>query len=251
MTGAPAEAAPQRQDDATGSGDKNAPHRLTQVGDMFKTKRLDTPLDKLTRAKGGKRSTTRTERKRGRYIKARPANDRPDDIAFDATFRQAAMQQVHRHRDDVAFAVERQDLQRKVRVRRASNLILFVVDASWSMAAAERNFTRNGFDPAQHEFVVADCFDVLERYHGEGRRFDLIVVDPPSFARSKAQLAPALAAYRRLNSLALKCLTPNGLLASSSCTSQVGPAAFRQMLAEAAAAAAYSMVAGARGGSFL
>lgn len=138
MAGAPAEAAPQRQDDATGSGDQKAPHRMAQVGDVFKTKRLDTPLDKLTRAKGGKRSTTRTERKRGRYIKARPANDRPDDIAFDATFRQAAMQQVHRQRDDVAFAVERQDLQRKVRVRRASNLILFVVDASWSMAAAER-----------------------------------------------------------------------------------------------------------------
>jgi len=108
------------------------------VGDTFKTKRLDTPLDKLTRAKGGRRSSTRTERKRGRYIRARPARDRLDDIAFDATFRQAALQQIHRRRDDVAFAVERQDLQRKVRVRRASNLILFVVDASWSMAAAER-----------------------------------------------------------------------------------------------------------------
>ncbi len=138
MSGAPAEAAPQRQEDASSSGDKKAPHRPTQVGDVFKTKRLDTPLDKLTRSKGGKRSTTRTERKRGRYIKARPAGDRPDDIAFDATFRQAALQQVHRQREDVAFAIERQDLQRKVRVRRASNLILFAVDASWSMAAAER-----------------------------------------------------------------------------------------------------------------
>ena len=43
-----------------------------------------------------------------------------------------------------------------------------VDSARAAMAAAERNFTRNGFDPAQHEFVVADCFDVLERYHGEG-----------------------------------------------------------------------------------
>ena len=89
---------------------------------MFKTKRLDTPLDKLTRAKGGKRSTTRTERKRGRYIKSRPVQDRPDDIAFDATFRQAAMQQVHRQRDDVAFAIERQDLQRQTRKRSVTNL---------------------------------------------------------------------------------------------------------------------------------
>ncbi len=130
MPGAPPRQRPSSSRITPSQGDKNAPHRLTEVGDVFKTKRLDTPLDKLTRAKGGKRSTTRTERKRGRYIKARPARDRLDDIAFDATFRQAALQQVHRQRDDVAFAVERQDLQRKVRVRRASNLILFVVDAS-------------------------------------------------------------------------------------------------------------------------
>jgi 23S rRNA (cytosine1962-C5)-methyltransferase len=119
--------------------------------------------------------------------------------------------------------------------RGGATLVTSVDSARAAMATAERNFSLNGFDSAQHEFVVADCFEVLERYHGEGRRFDLIIVDPPSFAHSKAQLVPALGAYRRLNSLALKCLTPNGLLASSSCSSQVSPAAFRQMLAEAAA----------------
>ena len=138
MAGTPGEAEQVTGRDATSPGDKKAPSRLSQVGDTFKVKRLDTPIDKLTRAKGGRRSTTRTDRKRGRYIRARPAYDKMDDIAFDATFRQAAIQQVHRQRHDVAFAVEREDLQRKVRVRRASNLILFVVDASWSMAAAER-----------------------------------------------------------------------------------------------------------------
>jgi 23S rRNA (cytosine1962-C5)-methyltransferase len=100
--------------------------------------------------------------------------------------------------------------------------------------AAARNFALNGLDPAQHEFVTADCFELLEKYHGEGRRFDLIVVDPPSFARSRAQQERALHAYRRLNTLAMQCLTPGGLLASSSCTSQVSPEAFRRMLAEAA-----------------
>ena len=111
-----------------------------------------------------------------------------------------------------------------------------VDSAREAMATAERNFVLNSFDPAQHEFVVADCFDLLERYHGEGRRFDLIIVDPPSFARSKEQMAAALGAYQRLNSLALKCLSPNGLLASSSCTSQVSPTTFTQMLAKAAVA---------------
>ena len=67
-----------------------------------------------------------------------------DDIAFDATLRQAAPQQVHRQHSDVALAIETDDLRRKVRVSRAANLVLFVVDASWSMAAAERMVATKG-----------------------------------------------------------------------------------------------------------
>jgi len=111
------------------------------VGDTFEAKRLDTPLDKMTRERAGKRSYTRTERKRGRYIKARPAGDHPEDIAFDATLRAAAPYQRQRHAvktNTLALQLRKGDLQRKVRVRRTGNLILFVVDASWSMAASER-----------------------------------------------------------------------------------------------------------------
>ena len=108
------------------------------VGDAFRPRKLQTPLDRMTRKHAGKRSRTTTERKRGHYVRARPAHDDTTDVAFDATFRAAAPFQVHRDRREIAFAVEKSDLQRKVRVRRAANLILFVVDASWSMAAAER-----------------------------------------------------------------------------------------------------------------
>jgi Mg-chelatase subunit ChlD len=95
----------------------------------------------MTRERAGKRSYTRTERKRGRYIKARPAGDRPEDIAFDATLRAAAPYQAQRKATEesrLALRLRKGDLQRKVRVRRTGNLILFVVDASWSMAASER-----------------------------------------------------------------------------------------------------------------
>ena len=63
-----------------------------------------------------------------------------DDIAFDATFRAAAPYQQRRveKRKRLAFAIEKSDLQRKVRVKRVANLVLFLVDASWSMAVAER-----------------------------------------------------------------------------------------------------------------
>lgn len=111
------------------------------IGDTFEAKKLDSPLDKMERERAGKRSYSRTERKRGRYIKSRPAGDKPQDIAFDATLRAAAPYQRQRLEDpenDLALQLRKQDLQRKVRVRRTGNLILFVVDASWSMAASER-----------------------------------------------------------------------------------------------------------------
>jgi magnesium chelatase subunit D len=110
-----------------------------KAGETFMPRRLDTPLDKLTRKNAGRRSRTRTDRKRGRYIMARPA-DGSTDIAFDATIRAAAPFQKRRgeQRKRVAFAIEKSDLQRKVRVKRTANLVLFLVDASWSMAVAER-----------------------------------------------------------------------------------------------------------------
>jgi Mg-chelatase subunit ChlD len=117
-----------------------------RVGESFTPRRLESPIDRLTRRQGGRRTQTRTDRKRGRYIMARPAHGRTSDIAFDATFRAAAPYQRRRHarKNPLALAIERSDLQRKVRVRRASNLILFVVDASWSMAVAERMSATKG-----------------------------------------------------------------------------------------------------------
>ena len=81
-----------------------------------------------------------TTRKRGRYIRARPAGGQFDDVAFDATLRAAAPYQKRRRaqRRKVAFAIRSEDVQRKVRVGRTSNLILFVVDASESMAVQPR-----------------------------------------------------------------------------------------------------------------
>jgi magnesium chelatase subunit ChlD-like protein len=102
----------------------------------------------MMRRTGGRRSRTYSDRKRGRYIMARPAGSKRDDIAFDATLRAAAPFQIRRadlkRSRSVAFAVQPGDLQRKVRVRRAANLVLFVVDASWSMAVAERMSATKG-----------------------------------------------------------------------------------------------------------
>ena len=99
------------------------------------------------------------------------------------------------------------------------------------------NLALNGFDPDAHSAVVADCFELLKEYASSGRRFDLVILDPPSLARSKRSLHAALRAYTRLNELAVRCVAPNGLLATASCTSRVSPEAFRSVLGDAAAKA--------------
>ncbi len=117
-------------------------------GEEFNPRKLDTPLDKMMRSYAGRRSITHTERKRGRYIQSRPASGRIDDLAFDATLRAAAPFQSQRAdikaRNKIAFAVRPADYMKKVRVRRAANLIIFLVDASWSMAVAERMAATKG-----------------------------------------------------------------------------------------------------------
>ena len=109
--------------------------------------------------------------------------------------------------------------------------------ASGATAAARENFRLNGLDVDAHDFVVADVFEYLEQAKSDGRVFDLVISDPPSFAKSKQQQKQALRAYVKLNSLALRATAVGGLFAAASCTSQVGPEAFRQTLAEAASRA--------------
>jgi magnesium chelatase subunit D len=118
------------------------------IGHVFHPRRIESPLDRMTRRTAGKRSFTRTSRKRGRYVQSRPAGGDLTDIALDATLRHAALHRTGRsgpltgapgeEMDTGGLALTPDDAQRKLRVRRAANLILFVVDASWSMAGAQR-----------------------------------------------------------------------------------------------------------------
>ena len=106
--------------------------------------------------------------------------------------------------------------------------------AGGAVAAARDNLVLNGFDPAAHPFLDQDCFDLLERYGHEGRRFGVVILDPPSFARDRSKRRAALRAYTRLNRLALRCVEPGGLLASASCSSQVSREMFHEALRDAA-----------------
>jgi 23S rRNA (cytosine1962-C5)-methyltransferase len=112
------------------------------------------------------------------------------------------------------------------------------VDSGRGLAeAAADNIALNRLDAGRHGFITEDCFSLLDGYVKAGRRFQMVILDPPSFARAKGSAYAALRAYTRLNALAMRCVEPGGLLVTSSCTSQVGPEAFRTMLSESATAA--------------
>lgn len=110
------------------------------------------------------------------------------------------------------------------------------VDVGKGLAeAAEINVRLNGLDLDRHTFATADCFDWLDSAVQQKKTFDVVILDPPSFAKSKQNRFAALRAYTKLNSIALRCVAPGGFLVTASCTSQISPEAFKEMLATAGA----------------
>lgn len=113
--------------------------------------------------------------------------------------------------------------------------VVSVDRAGDAMARARDNVELNGLDPGVFEFVTEDAMRYLERAAQEKRTFDLVISDPPSFARNRTQRQRAVRAYEKLHSLALGVLAPGGLYAAASCTSQVDVVAFKDSIATAAA----------------
>ena len=77
-----------------------------------------------------------------------------------------------------------------------------------AIEAARQHFVLNGLDPTRHEFYRANVFDYLEEARQSGEQFDVVVLDPPAFAKTQGARAQALKAYRRLNQLGMEVLRP-------------------------------------------
>ncbi len=109
------------------------------------------------------------------------------------------------------------------------------VDQSGPVVAhAKTQFALNGLDPAAHEFLVGDAFAYLDKWVEAGQRFDVVILDPPAFAKTLGAKPQALRAYRRLNGLGLQCLNPGGLLVTCSCSGSVTMDEFVTTINEAA-----------------
>jgi 23S rRNA (cytosine1962-C5)-methyltransferase len=87
-----------------------------------------------------------------------------------------------------------------------------------AIESARQHFILNGLDPNQHQFLVVDVFEYLEQAQSAGEQFDVVVLDPPAFAKTQSARAQALKAYRRLNTLGMLVLRPGGILLTCSCS---------------------------------
>jgi 23S rRNA (cytosine1962-C5)-methyltransferase len=85
------------------------------------------------------------------------------------------------------------------------------------------------------ELARGDAVEVLKGLRAQGRRFDLVVLDPPAFIRRRRDVEAGLQAYRRLNRLAMTVLAPDALLVSASCSSHLRRDRLRELLRVAAA----------------
>ena len=101
-----------------------------------------------------------------------------------------------------------------------------------AVAAAQRNARIN--EIANADFLEANVFDVLREMEAAGDRFDVIVLDPPAFAKNRASLKAAIRGYKEINLRALKLLNPGGVLITCTCSYHVSEELFIEILAQAA-----------------
>ena len=102
-----------------------------------------------------------------------------------------------------------------------------------AMMMVDRNVEANGFDPSRHTSLCCDAIDYLKQ-SPEGK-YDLMIVDPPAFAKHRGSLKNALRAYQRLNAAAISKVAPGGFVFTYSCSQVVDKEAFALAVFSAAA----------------
>lgn len=113
--------------------------------------------------------------------------------------------------------------------------VLSIDSSGPALAGARANLAMNPqLDASRAEWQEADVFDALRAFRKEGRKFDLIVLDPPKFAPSAAHAERAARAYKDINMLGFRLLNPGGYLLTYSCSGGIGIEMFQKIVASAA-----------------
>ncbi len=112
--------------------------------------------------------------------------------------------------------------------------VVHVETSEEALALARQNVALNELSAEGHEYVLGDVFQVLRHYRDTGREFDVVVLDPPKFAHTKAQVEAACRGYKDINWLALRILRPGGVLFTFSCSGLVSAGLFQKVVFGAA-----------------
>ncbi|MDX2442313.1 MAG: class I SAM-dependent rRNA methyltransferase [Bacteroidales bacterium] len=117
-------------------------------------------------------------------------------------------------------------------LRGKASLVHTVDSSKPAIKQADENIKLNFPDSSSHEAIVADAFDYLETANN---KYDLIILDPPAFAKHHNVLHQALQGYKRLNAKAIECILPGGIIFTFSCSQVVSKENFRKSVFVAAA----------------
>jgi 23S rRNA (cytosine1962-C5)-methyltransferase len=103
-----------------------------------------------------------------------------------------------------------------------------------ALDTAAHNIQLNNLEDKNVSFIKEDVFKLLRRFRAEKRTFDMIILDPPKFVESKAQLTGACRGYKDINMLAMQLLNPKGTLLTFSCSGLMEASLFQKIVADAA-----------------
>ena len=101
------------------------------------------------------------------------------------------------------------------------------------MATATANAQLNGHENVC-KFQAVNAFDVLKGWAKEGKQYDVVIIDPPAFTKSRANIQKAITGYKEINLRSMKLVKPGGFLVTASCTNLVPPEMFLQIIEMAA-----------------
>ncbi|HEY6907293.1 MAG TPA: class I SAM-dependent rRNA methyltransferase, partial [Ignavibacteriaceae bacterium] len=111
--------------------------------------------------------------------------------------------------------------------------VTFVDSSAGEIENARQNFELNLLS-GNREFIVSDVFDYMEKCIAEKKFFDVIMIDPPAFAKNKKSVPAAIKGYEKLNRLAMSTIGNDGFLVTSSCSHHISETDFVQCISRAA-----------------
>src|SRR5690606_15556102 len=98
-----------------------------------------------------------------------------------------------------------------------------------AVATATANAQLNGHENVC-KFQAVNAFDVLKGWAKEGKQYDVVIIDPPAFTKSRANIQKAITGYKEINLRSMKLVKPGGFLVTASCTNLVPPEMFLQII---------------------